>query len=222
MSDYLRLLSERVVLFDGAMGTQLMALELSADDFGGERHQGCNEALVLTRPEMVRAIHQSYLAAGADVVETDSFTASRLKLEEFGLGEKTLEINRRAAELAREACDAVSTPQRPRFVAGSMGPTGMLISSSDPTLSNITFEQLAQIYGEQARALVDGGADLLLLETMQDLLELNAAVAGIRARVRARDAPRADSSSADADHRGPHAARHRYSRHLRYARRAAR
>ncbi|HEX3456504.1 MAG TPA: methionine synthase [Candidatus Baltobacteraceae bacterium] len=180
MSDYLRLLSERVVLFDGAMGTQLMALELSAADFGGERHQGCNEALVLTRPEIVRAIHQSYLAAGADVVETDSFTGSRLKLEEFGLGEKTLEINRRAAELAREACDAVSTPQRPRFVAGSMGPTGMLVSSSDPMLSNITFEQLAQIYGEQARALVDGGADFLILETMQDLLELRAAVAGIR------------------------------------------
>jgi 5-methyltetrahydrofolate--homocysteine methyltransferase len=180
LSDYLRLLSERVVLFDGAMGTQLMALELSAGDFGGERHLGCNEALVLTRPEIVRAIHQSYLAAGADVVETDSFTGSRLKLEEFGLGASTLEINRRAAELAREACDAVSTPQRPRFVAGSMGPTGMLVSSSDPSLSNITFEQLAQIYGEQARALVDGGADFLILETMQDLLELRAAIAGIR------------------------------------------
>jgi len=180
LSDYLRLLSERVVLFDGAMGTQLMALELSAGDFGGERHLGCNEALVLTRPEIVRAIHQSYLAAGADVVETDSFTGSRLKLEEFGLGDSTLEINRRAAELAREACDAVSTPQRPRFVAGSMGPTGMLVSSSDPSLSNITFEQLARIYGEQARALVDGGADFLILETMQDLLELRAAIAGIR------------------------------------------
>jgi 5-methyltetrahydrofolate--homocysteine methyltransferase len=180
LSDYLRLLSERVVLFDGAMGTQLMALELSAGDFGGERYLGCNEALVLTRPEIVREIHRSYLAAGADVVETDSFTGSRLKLEEFGLGESTLEINRRAAELAREACDAVSTPQRPRFVAGSMGPTGMLASSSDPSLSNITFEQLAQIYGEQARALVDGGADFLILETMQDLLELRAAIAGIR------------------------------------------
>ena len=179
MSDYLRLLSERVVLFDGAMGTHLMALELSAGDFGGERYQGCNEGLVLTRPDVVRAIHESYLAAGADVVETDSFTASRLKLEEFGLGERTLEINRRASELAREACNAFSTPQRPRFVAGSMGPTGMLVSSSDPMLSNITFEQLAQIYGEQARALVDGGADLLLLETMQDLLELRAAIAGI-------------------------------------------
>jgi 5-methyltetrahydrofolate--homocysteine methyltransferase len=140
---------------------------------------GCYEALVLTRPEAIRAIHTAYLEAGADVVETDSFTASRLKLDEFGLGEKTYEINLRAAQLAREACDAIATPDRPRFVAGSMGPTGMLISSSDPTLSKITFEQLAGIYGEQARALVEGGVDLLLLETMQDLLELKAAIAGI-------------------------------------------
>ena len=161
------------------MGTQLMALELSAADFGGERYAGCNEALVLTRPDVIRDIHSAYLRAGADVVETDSFTASRLKLDEYDLGAKTLEINMRAAQLAREACDAIETPQWPRFVAGSMGPTGMLVSSSDPALSKITFEQLADIYGEQARALVDGGVDLLLLETMQDLLELKAAIAGI-------------------------------------------
>jgi 5-methyltetrahydrofolate--homocysteine methyltransferase len=179
LRDYLRLLQERVLIYDGAMGTQLMALELSAEDFGGDRYLGCYEALVLTRPEAIRAIHTAYLEAGADVVETDSFTASRLKLDEFGLGEKTHEINLRAAQLAREACDAIATPDRPRFVAGSMGPTGMLISSSDPTLSKITFEQLADIYGEQARALVEGGVDLLLLETMQDLLELKAAIAGI-------------------------------------------
>ena len=179
MRDYLRLLQERVLIYDGAMGTQLMALELSAADFGGERYAGCNEALVLTRPDVVRTIHAAYLEAGADVVETDSFTASRLKLDEYALGERTLEINRRAAEIARDACDAIATPERPRFVAGSMGPTGMLVSSSDPVLSKITFEQLAQIYGEQARALVEGGADLLLLETMQDLLELKAAIAGV-------------------------------------------
>ena len=179
MSDYLRLLGERVLLFDGAMGTQLMAFDLSEEDFGGARRLGCNEALVLTRPEIVRGIHDAYLEAGADVLETDSFTASRLKLEEFGLGEETLEINRRAAQIARAACDAFSTAQRPRFVAGSMGPTGMLISSSDPALSNVTYERLRDVYGEQARALVDGGADVLLLETMQDLLELRAAIAGI-------------------------------------------
>ena len=178
MSEYLSLLAQRVLIFDGAMGTQLMALDLSPADFGGGPIAGCNEVLVLTRPDIVRSIHESYLAAGADVVETDSFTGSRLKLEEYGLGEQTYEINFRAAAIAREACDAFSTAQR-RFVAGSMGPTGMLISSSDPTLSNVTYEKLREIYAEQARALVEGGADLLLLETMQDMLELKAAIAGI-------------------------------------------
>lgn len=179
MSEYLRLLEERVAIFDGAMGTQLMALELSPQDFGGSALVGCNEGLVLTRPDIVRSIHEAYLAAGADVVETDSFTASRLKLDEYGLGGRTHEINFRAAAIAREACDAFSTAQHPRFVAGSLGPTGMLVSSSDPALSKITYRQLRDVYGEQARALVEGGADLLLLETMQDLLELKAAIAGI-------------------------------------------
>ncbi|HET6894279.1 MAG TPA: methionine synthase [Candidatus Baltobacteraceae bacterium] len=179
MSTYLQLLRERVLVFDGAMGTQLMALELTADDFGGAKYHGCNEALVLSRPDVIQRIHESYLEAGADVVETDTFTASRLKLDEYGLGEKVAEINRDAARLARQACEKFSAPDRPRFVAGSMGPTGMLISSSDPSLSKITFEELANIYGEQARYLVEGGVDLLLLETMQDLLELKAAIAGI-------------------------------------------
>ncbi len=161
------------------MGTQLMALELTAKDFGGERQLGCNEALVLSRPELIRSIHERYLEAGADVVETDSFTASRLKLDEFGIGEHTYAVNYDAARLARAAADAYSTPARPRFVAGSMGPTGMLVSSSDPSLSKITFAELAALYGEQARALVEGGVDLLLLETMQDLLELKAAIVGI-------------------------------------------
>ena len=167
------------MLFDGAMGTQLMALELTGADFGGAQYHGCNEALVLSRPDAIRSIHEAYLEAGADAVETDSFMGSRLKLEEYGLGDRTREVNLRAAQLAREACDKYSTQERPRFVAGSMGPTGMLISSSDPMLSNITYERLRDVYGEQARALVEGGADLLLLETMQDLLELKAAIAGI-------------------------------------------
>ncbi len=179
MSEYLRQLDERVLVYDGAMGTQLMALELTAEDFGGERYHGCNEALVLTRPELIQRIHESYLEAGADVVETDTFTASRLKLDEYDLGDRVAEINRNAAQIARAACEKYSAPERQRFVAGSMGPTGMLISSSDPSLSKITFQELADIYGEQARYLVEGGVDLLLLETMQDLLELKAAIAGI-------------------------------------------
>ncbi len=179
MADYLATLRERVVLFDGAMGTQLMALQLTDEDFGGAQYHGCNEALVLTRPDVIERIHRDYFAAGADVVETDSFTASRLKLDEYGLGAKTREINLAAARLARRAADACATPERPRFVAGSLGPTGMLISSSDPALSKIGFDELADLYEEQATALVEGGVDLLLLETSQDLLEMKAAIAGI-------------------------------------------
>ncbi|MDE2572126.1 MAG: methionine synthase [bacterium] len=178
--NYLDALRERVVIFDGAMGTQLMDRNLSDADFGGKRYHGCNEALVLSRPDVVEEIHRSYLEAGADVVETDSFTASRLKLDEYELGERTLEVNRVAAQIARRACDAFEARDgRPRFVAGSLGPTGFLISSSDPALSKITYDQLRDVYGEQARALVEGGADLLVIETSQDLLEVKAAVAGI-------------------------------------------
>ncbi|MDQ2857876.1 MAG: homocysteine S-methyltransferase family protein, partial [Candidatus Eremiobacteraeota bacterium] len=179
MQSYLEALSQRVVVFDGAMGTELMDAGLTADDFGGVRYHGCNEALVLSRPNLIRRVHDAYLAAGADVLETDSFMGSRLKLDEYGLGDRTADVNRTAAQLARAACDAVTTPCKPRFVAGSLGPTGMLISSSDPTLSKITFDELAQLYGEQARYLVEGGVDLLLIETSQDLLEMKASIAGI-------------------------------------------
>lgn len=179
MNGFLRALDERVLVFDGAMGTELMAMELGAEDFGGTAFAGCNEAVVLARPDLIAGIHERYLAAGADVLETDTFTASRLKLDEYGLGDRTEEINLRAAQLARTAADRFSTPVRPRFVAGSLGPTGMLISSSDPALSRITFDELAAIYGEQARYLVAGGVDLLILETSQDLLEMKAAIAGI-------------------------------------------
>jgi len=179
VSSYLQELQERVLLFDGAMGTQLMALELTADAFGGPQFSGCNEAVVLHRPELIEQIHESYFEAGADVVETDSFTASRLKLDEYGLGERTADVNRISAELARRAADKYSTPQWPRFVAGSLGPTGMLITSSDPALSKITYDELVEIYGEQAHHLIEGGVDLLVIETSQDLLEIKAAVAGI-------------------------------------------
>jgi 5-methyltetrahydrofolate--homocysteine methyltransferase len=176
---YLDALARRVLVFDGAMGTELMAHELTDAAFGGAAYHGCNEALVLSSPDVVTRIHESYLAAGCDVLETDSFTASRLKLDEYGLGEHTVEINRTAARLAREAADRFATPEQPRFVAGALGPTGMLISSSDPALSKITFDELAALYQEQAVALIEGGVDLLLIETSQDLLEMKAAIAGI-------------------------------------------
>ncbi len=222
MNGFLRALDERVLVFDGAMGTELMAMELGAEDFGGTAFAGCNEAVVLARPDLIAGIHERYLAAGADVLETDTFTASRLKLDEYGLGDRTEEINLRAAQLARTAADRFSTPVRPRFVAGSLGPTGMLISSSDPALSRITFDELAAIYGEQARYLVAGGVDLLILETSQDLLEMKAAIAGITREFDARSAPRADPSASDPRRHRPHAARHRHPRRLRDARRACR
>ncbi len=176
-SPYLDALSERVMVFDGAMGTSIQDLELTAADYGGL--EGCNEHLVLCNPGIIEGIHRGFLAAGADVLETDTFGGSRLKLAEYGLGDRTYEVNFAAAQLARRLADEFSTPNRPRFVAGSMGPTGMLPSSSDPTLSNITFDELANIFAEQARPLVEGGCDLLLIETVQDILEAKAAVAGI-------------------------------------------
>ncbi len=182
---YLDTLDNRVLVFDGAMGTQLMGLELDDAAFGGEAQHGCFEALNLSRPQTITSIHEGYLLAGADVIETNSFTASRLKLGEFGLADRTVEVNRTAAALARAAADRYATPDHPRFVAGALGPTGMLISSSDPALSKIAFDELADLYREQATALVEGGVDLLVIETSQDLLEMKAAIAGI---VRAFDA----------------------------------
>ena len=179
MQSYLEAIAGRVLIFDGAMGTELMSRHLTDADFGGPTLHGCMEALNLARPDVVEQVHLAYLEAGADVIETNSFTASRLKLDEYGIGSRTAEVNHRAAEIARRAADRFSTPRRPRFVAGSLGPTGMLISSSDPTLSRITFDELAATYAEQAEHLVAGGVDLLVLETSQDILEMKAAIAGI-------------------------------------------
>lgn len=185
-SSYLAEVARRVVVFDGAMGTMIQNLGLSATDYGGAAYDGCPEILVLSQPDAIREIHRAYLAAGADVIETDSFTGTRLKLDDYGLGARTHEINRAAAALARSTADAFATAERPRFVAGSMGPTGMLPSSDDPALSNITYEQLAALYAEQAEALMEGGVDLLLIETSQDILEVRAAISGIRQAFAAR------------------------------------
>ncbi|MCW5829882.1 MAG: methionine synthase [Deltaproteobacteria bacterium] len=175
-SRFLEALKSRVLVFDGAMGTMIQTYHLTKDDFGGR--QGANDYLVLTRPDVIREIHAKYLEAGADVVETCTFQSTRPRLEEWGLGDNVAEINIRAAEIARAEADRFSTPDRPRFVAGSMGPTGFLPSSSDPSLSNITFDQLEEIFREQAEALARGGVDTFLIETSQDILEVKAAIAG--------------------------------------------
>ncbi len=177
---YLDAIADHVVIFDGAMGTSIQRYNLSAADFGGERYNGCNDYLVITRPDVIEAIHASFLAVGAEAVETDTFRSNRLTLGEYGLGERVLEINRAAAQIARRVCDRFAAETGlPRFVAGSIGPSGKLPSGTDPDLSAITFDELAAVFYEQAQGLVEGGADLLLVETSQDILEVKAAVVGI-------------------------------------------
>src|SRR5436305_3454355 len=149
-SRYLDEMKRRVLVYDGAMGTNIQRYNLSAEDFGGKSLEGCNDHLVLTRPDVIQEIHESFLAVGCDVVETCTFQSTPRRLHEWGLGEHTEEINVNAARLARAACDKFATADRPRFVAGSMGPTGMLPSSSDPVLSKITYEELSENFYTQA------------------------------------------------------------------------
>jgi 5-methyltetrahydrofolate--homocysteine methyltransferase len=171
--DYIRATRERVVVFDGGMGATLEMFDLTQEDYGGLEGK-CHEALVLNRPDVIEGVHRSMIEAGAEVVETDSFQGSRLKLEEWGLGEHTLEINVKAAEIARRAAGET------RFVAGSIGPTGFLPASTDPTLGDISFGRLVEVFAEQAEGLVTGGADLIMIETAQDILEVKAAIFGAR------------------------------------------
>ncbi|HSV85593.1 MAG TPA: methionine synthase [Levilinea sp.] len=176
---YLDALNERVLIFDGAMGTSLQGMNLAADDFGGEQYFGCNDYLVISRPEAVAAVHRSFLEVGVDVLETDTFRSNRITLAEYGLQHSTIEINRRAARLARSVADEYSRDGEPRFVAGSIGPSGKLPSMDDPELSNIRYDELADAFREQATGLIEGGVDLLLIETSQDILEVKAAITGI-------------------------------------------
>ncbi len=171
--DILAAARERVLVYDGGMGATLEPMDLSSEDYGGLQGK-CHEALVLNRPDVIEEVHSSMLEAGAEVLETDSFQGSRIKLEEWGLGEHTVEINRGAAEIARKAAG------ESRFVAGSIGPTGFLPASDDPTLGDISFGRLVEVFDEQAGALLEGGADLIIIETAQDILEVRAAMIGVR------------------------------------------
>lgn len=174
----LRAADERILVLDGATGTALQNLDLKAEDFGGPELEGCNENLVLTRPDIVERVHNLYLEAGCDIVETNTFGATPMVLDEYGLGAKAYEINKRAAEIARAACarfDRPGTPDKIRFVAGSMGPTTKALSVTGGT----TFEALIENFHEQAKGLFDGGADYFLLETCQDSRNIKAALIGI-------------------------------------------
>ena len=163
-----------VLVLDGAMGTNLQVQNLTAEDFGGAEYEGCNEYLVHTKPEAVAQVHRGFLEAGADVIETDTFGGTKLVLAEYDLADKAYYLNKTAAELAKKVAAEYSTPEKPRFVAGSMGPGTKL-----PTLGHIDFDSLKDAYVEQAQALYDGGVDLMLVETCQDVLQIKAALNAI-------------------------------------------
>src|SRR5262245_42825280 len=168
-------LAERILVLDGATGTAIQAMNLGPDDFGGPDLEGCNENLVLTRPDAIQRMHQSYIDAGADLIETDTFGGTRIVLAEYGLQDKVYEINHAAARLAREVAEAASTAARPRFVVGSLGPGTKTISVTE----NVTVDVVRSAYAEQTIGLVEGGADVLFLETQQDTLNVKASLLGI-------------------------------------------
>jgi 5-methyltetrahydrofolate--homocysteine methyltransferase len=196
---YLDALEKKVLVFDGAMGTSLQVQNLTAEHFGGEQYNGCNDYLVISYPEAVEKVHRSFLEVGVDVLETDTFRSNRITMAEYKLQDRVIEINETAAKLARSLADEYSTAKhaknakkeqlnlsdlggsenQPRFVAGSIGPSGKLPSANDPELSNVTFDELAETFREQAVGLIRGGVDLLLIETSQDILEVKAAITGI-------------------------------------------
>ena len=172
MSDFLKTVQERVVIYDGAMGTNIQKRNPTLDDYWGK--ENCSEVLVLSRPDIIRDIHADFFRVGCDIVETNTFGGSRIVLGEFDLADRVHEINVKAAQLAREVAQQFSTKDRPRFVAGSLGPTTKL-----PSLGHISFDAMVEAYEEQASALIEGGVDLLLVETAQDLLQAKIATIGV-------------------------------------------
>src|SRR5882724_7180658 len=174
MASFLETLKERIVVFDGAMGTNLQVQNLTLEDFGGLRFEGCNENLLVTRPDAVERVHTAFLDVGCDVVETNSFNGTPVDFAEYDIADQAYDMNVRAARLAKRIASDYSTKTKPRWVAGSIGPGRKL-----PTLGHISFVDLKAAYGEQVRGLLDGGADLLIVETCQDLLQTKAALAAI-------------------------------------------
>jgi 5-methyltetrahydrofolate--homocysteine methyltransferase len=177
----LDILNDRIVVFDGAMGTNLQVQNLTVDDYGGPQFEGCPEYLLISRPSAVEKVHAGFLEVGCDVIETNSFGATPVVLAEYGIADRAYELSRLSAELARRVASDFSTSDHPRWVAGSIGPGTKL-----PTLGQITYNQLKTAYAEQVRGLLDGGADLLIVETCQDLLQTKAALAAIFADFEAR------------------------------------
>ena len=174
MKSFLETIKERIVVFDGAMGTNIQSQELTADDFGGPQFEGCNEYLLISKPQAIENVHTAFFDVGCDVVETNSFGSTSIVLAEYGIPELAYDLNFKAAQLAHGIAADYSTIAKPRWVAGSIGPGTKL-----PTLGHIGFRELKAAYSEQVRGLVDGGVDILVVETCQDLLQTKAALSAI-------------------------------------------
>jgi 5-methyltetrahydrofolate--homocysteine methyltransferase len=168
-------IKNHILLFDGAMGTEIQKLKPKAEDFPNNK-DGFNDGLVLSKPEWIKNIHRSYLEAGSDCIETNTFGSNQIKLQEYGLGEQTVSINKSAAELARSVIKEFGKGEK--FVVGSMGPTGYLPSSNDPDLGNVPLNTIIEAFELQAQGLIQGGVDVLLIETSQDILEVKLAITG--------------------------------------------
>src|ERR1044072_2986176 len=186
---YLDARKKKLFVFDGGVAPSLQNQYLTAEHFGGEQYNGCNDYLVISYPEAVEKVHRSFLEVGVDVIETDTFRSNRITMAEYKLRDRVMEINETAAKLARRLADEYSIVDigdpnnespisHPRFVAGSIGPSGKLPSTSDPELSNVSFDELVDVFREQAVGLIRGGVDVLLIETSQDILEVKAAIIG--------------------------------------------
>ena len=173
---FLDAIKHRILLFDGAMGTEIQKFDPKPEDFPDGK-DGFNDGLVLTHPEWIKKIHQSYLQAGADCIETNSFGSNKIKLDEYGFGDQTVEMNKKTAQLAAETASEF-TIDKPRYVIGSMGPTGFLPASNDPDLGQKPLDEIREAFALQAEGLIPGGADALLIETSQDILEVKLAIEG--------------------------------------------
>jgi 5-methyltetrahydrofolate--homocysteine methyltransferase len=181
---FLDAVNERIVVFDGAFGTFIQGLDLTADDFGGPELEGCNEMVCLSRPDVIAAMHDDFFAVGVDVVETASFGSFSTVLKEYGIADRAHELNVAAARIAKEVASGWAQDGRPRYVAGSIGPGTKL-----PSLGHIGFEELRDAYEEQAGGLLEGGVDLFVIETCMDLLQAKAAMVACRRAMKAQGRP---------------------------------
>jgi 5-methyltetrahydrofolate--homocysteine methyltransferase len=183
LDSFIEDLNNKILLFDGAMGTEIQTYQPKQEDYLNNK-EGFNDSLNFTKPEWIETIHRNYIRAGSNCIETNTFGSNKLKLDEFGLGDKTLEFNIPATKLAKQAC---SETNKKVYIVGSMGPSGFLPSSSDPDLGNISLEEIEEAFFLQAQGLIEGGCDVLLIETGQDILEIKMAIEGSFRAMKKRD-----------------------------------